>query len=76
MSALAERLPSMDAAQASLERIPVVQGSRRPGLLPSLAARIEAFFVQHRDKLAWLRAVMFLFFLALILLPLFLPEPA
>ncbi len=77
MSALAERLSPMDAAKASLEQIPVVvKGRQRPGLWPGAAARIEAFFVRHRDKLVWLHAVMFLLFLALIFLPLFLPEPA
>jgi hypothetical protein len=40
-----------------------------------LAGRIEAFFVHHRDRLVWVHGTMFLFFLVLLLLPLFLGEP-
>lgn len=36
---------------------------------------IEAVFVRHRDKLVWLHAAMFLLFLAVIAVPLFLPDP-
>ncbi|WP_260292985.1 4Fe-4S binding protein [Sedimenticola hydrogenitrophicus] len=39
-----------------------------------IAGPLEAFFVHHRERLVWLHAAMFLFFLAVILLPLFLPE--
>ncbi|BAO43754.1 polyferredoxin [Thiolapillus brandeum] len=54
----------------------VVQGANRPGRWPGVAARIEAFFVHHREQLVWVHASMFLVFLAVIFLPLFLPEPA
>ncbi len=40
-----------------------------------LSERIEAFFVRHRDKLIWLHAAMFVLFLAVIAVPLFLPDP-
>ncbi|HDK37930.1 MAG TPA: 4Fe-4S binding protein [Thiolapillus brandeum] len=53
----------------------MVNGSKRPGLWPAASASIEAFFVRHRNKLVWVHGLMFLFFLAVILLPLFLPEP-
>jgi len=39
------------------------------------AASIEAFFVRHRERLVWAHGLMFLFFLGIILLPPFLPEP-
>lgn len=56
--------------------IPItVNGRIRPGRLPRLAALIEDLFVRHRDRLVWLHAVFFVFFLALIFLPLVLPEP-
>lgn len=36
---------------------------------------VEAVFVRHRDKLVWLHAAMFVLFLAVIVVPLFLPDP-
>jgi polyferredoxin len=36
---------------------------------------IEAFCVRHRDKLLWVHATMFVLFLAIIVVPLFLPDP-
>lgn len=36
---------------------------------------VEAFFVRHRDRLVWLHAAMFALFLAVIVVPLFLPDP-
>ena len=56
--------------------IPItVNGRIRPGRLPRLAAFIEDLFVHHRDRLVWLHAIFFVFFLAVIFLPLWLPEP-
>ena len=56
--------------------IPItVNGRTRPGRLPRLAAFIEGLFVRHRNRLAWLHAVFFVIFLAVIFLPLWLPEP-
>jgi hypothetical protein len=61
---------------ATFQGIPVtVNGRPRPGRLPRLAAFIEDLFVRHRDHLVWLHALFFVFFLALIFLPLWLPEP-
>ncbi|MGD2056584.1 MAG: 4Fe-4S binding protein [Gammaproteobacteria bacterium] len=58
------------------QEIPItVNGRQRPGRLPRLAAFIEDLFVRHRHRLVWVHAVFFLFFLALIILPLWLPEP-
>ena len=50
-------------------------GGTRPGLFPGLASVLEGFFVRHRRKLPYLHAVMFLGFLAAIIVPLFLPLP-
>ena len=36
---------------------------------------IEAFFVRHRDRLVWLHAAMAVVFVAVIVLPVFLPDP-
>ncbi len=36
---------------------------------------LERFFYRHRDKLVWIHAAMFVFFMVLLFLPLFLPEP-
>jgi len=64
------------AAADGLAAIPiVVQGADRPGRWPGMAAHIEAFFVRHRAQFVWLHAAFFLFFLAVIFLPLWLPEP-
>jgi polyferredoxin len=55
--------------------IPVtLNGRTRAGRLPRLAGFIEQIFVRHRDRLAWVHAVFFVLFLALIFLPLLLPE--
>ena len=62
---------------ATLAGIPIhIEGAHRPGLWPTATAAIEAFFVRYRDYLVWVHVVMLLFFLAVIVLPLFLPEPA
>jgi hypothetical protein len=69
--------PVSPNSRASLKTIPVhVEGIRRPGLWPAASAAIEAFFVRHRERLVWVHVLMFLVFLAVIVLPLFLPEPA
>ncbi|MEW5726503.1 MAG: 4Fe-4S binding protein [Pseudomonadota bacterium] len=36
---------------------------------------VEAFLVRHRDRLAWLHAAMAVVFLAVIVVPVFLPDP-
>lgn len=36
---------------------------------------IESFFVRHRDRLVWLHAAMAIVFLAVIVVPVFLPDP-
>lgn len=60
-------------ASAQLSAIPIqVAGT----MDARLARPIEAFFVRHRGQLVWVHAGMFLFFLALIFLPLFLPDAA
>lgn len=41
-----------------------------------VAEKIETFFVRHRKKLIWVHALMFCFFVALLIIPLFLPDPA
>lgn len=46
---------------------------RPEGLWPGLATRIEEFFVRHRRKLTLVHGMMFLFFVALLVVPLFLP---
>jgi hypothetical protein len=43
--------------------------------ITSLSQAVETFFVRYRDKLVWVHAAMFLVFLAVIGVPLFLPEP-
>lgn len=48
----------------------------RRGRLGRLADRIEALLLAHRRKLSIVHAVMFVFFLGIVLVPAFLPEPA
>lgn len=56
----------------NLAAIPVqVEGGQQS----APATRLEAFFVRHCDKLVWIHIAMFVFFLAVVLGPLFLPEP-
>lgn len=45
------------------------------GLWPHVSQRIEAFFLAHRDKLTLIHIVMFIVFLAILIIPLFLSEP-
>lgn len=52
----------------------ICNGAYRHGLWPAAATRSEAFFVRHRNKLLWVHVTTFVFFLAIILLPLYLPE--
>jgi hypothetical protein len=69
--------PVSPAPRSTLQAIPVrVEGARRPGLWPSVSAVIEGFFVRYREQLVWVHVLMFLVFLAIIVLPLFLSEPA
>lgn len=42
---------------------------------PLPANRLERFFARHRDKLVYVHAAMFVFFLVVIFGPLFLPDP-
>jgi len=55
--------------------IPVITGTLRVDG-DGLVRRIERFFVRHRDRLVWVHGAMFFAFLAMLFLPLFLPEPA
>ncbi len=41
-----------------------------------IAGPIEAFFIQHRERLAYLHIAMFIVFVAIILVPVYLPESA
>ena len=67
---------SASLAAERLAAIPVqVQGADRPGRLPGLAGWLEGFFVAQRERLFWVHLAFFLAFLALIFLPLLLPEP-
>ncbi len=63
------------SATAKLLDIPVevvgVAPSRRQH---PLITRIEAFVVRHRERLVWIHGAMFVFFLAMLFLPLFLSE--
>lgn len=45
------------------------------GARPAWLRRIEAFFVRQRERLVWVHAAMFVFFLAVLFVPLFLPDP-
>ena len=59
-----------------LGEIPVLVSNRHASeKKPGLTATIEHFFVQQRDQLVWVHAVMFIFFLAVVALPLFLGDP-
>ena len=59
-----------------LEDIPVHVGvGSHSGQKIGLATFIEAFFVRYRNRLVWVHITMFLFFLTVILLPLFLGDP-
>ncbi len=42
----------------------------------TLTERVTAFFYQHRDHLVYIHALMFIFFMALLFVPLFLPDPS
>ncbi len=67
---------SISPSNTLLQDIPIeVENHQRLGWKPLLTASIEAFFVRYREHLVWLHGGMFLFFLAVILLPLFLSEP-
>ncbi|WJW75810.1 4Fe-4S binding protein [Thiohalobacter sp. IOR34] len=66
--------PTTSEASLKLHEIPVVARSERQR--HALTRALEAFFVRHRDRLAWLHLGMFVLFLALLFGPLFLPSPA
>ena len=73
----ADVVPGAVTAANTLHGIPVrVEAVARPAGQGFMAGRIEAFFVRHRERLVWLHTAMFLLFLLVIMLPLFLPEPA
>lgn len=58
------------------ERVRRVVPAEDAGRLAArLAAPLEAFFVRHRGRVAWIHALMFAGFLVLIAVPPFLPEP-
>ncbi|WP_236725700.1 4Fe-4S binding protein [Solemya pervernicosa gill symbiont] len=54
----------------ALQAIPIHATPRRE----RSANVIEAFFYRHRERLVWLHGAMFLFFLAVILIPVWLPD--
>ncbi|OUR68853.1 ferredoxin [Cycloclasticus sp. 46_83_sub15_T18] len=59
--------------QQRLKEYPV----RSPGSFNArVAVPVERFFARNKKNLIWVHVVMFLFFLVVIALPLFLPEPA
>ena len=49
--------------------------SEGAGLAPRLAIAVEAFFVRHRSRLIWVHVAAFLCFLAIMVVPLLLPDP-
>lgn len=51
-----------------------IEPAQNPGFFPRIARSIETFFLVHREKLAYVHAVMFLLFLIVILGPLFVGE--
>lgn len=55
-------------------RIVPAEELRRP--TEGVTARLERFFVRHRNRLVWVHTAMFVFFLAMLFLPLFLSEPS
>ncbi len=65
----------MNAEAAPVDRLNAIP-VRVEAPAPRPIRRIEAFFVRHREHLMWVHGAMFLGFLALIFLPLALPEPA
>lgn len=61
----------------TLDMIPIrAIDAARPGRWPRAAAYCEGFFLRHREQLVWVHAAMFIVFMALVFLPLFLPESA
>ena len=73
MNAPAQQKLTGSLAAEQLASLPI----RIPGTVDArIAGPVEAFFVRQRDRLVWLHAGMFLFFLAVTFLPLFLPEAA
>lgn len=59
-----------------LESAPRPSCSARPqARFPGRLHRIERFFVRHRERLVWVHGVMFVGFIAIVLLPAALPEP-
>lgn len=46
-----------------------------PAILPAATRTIEAFFVRHRERLVWLHLAMAAVFIAIIVVPVFLPDP-
>lgn len=69
---MSEPMPGVTAQPIHI----VKRGAIRQGARTSRASeRVEAFFLRHRDRLLWLHAAMFVLFLAVIVLPLLLPDP-
>lgn len=44
-------------------------------MMPGITRRVEAFFVRHRERLVWLHLTMAAIFVAVIGVPVFLPDP-
>jgi len=75
---LPDHILSKPAPEFSNE-IPIVQIVEQASTTAKNSNRLEAierFFVARNEQLKWLHLVMFIVFLLLLLLPLFLPEPA
>lgn len=66
----------MNSALKNLEQIAVrVQNQGSSPGQKDWVRRVEAFAVRHRSQLAWIHVSMFLGFMALMIIPLFLPLP-
>ena len=66
-----EIIPSVAATACRTKRVLIHNGARTT----RRSEVVEAFFLRHRDKLVWVHAAMFVLFLAVIVVPLFLPDP-
>lgn len=67
--------PDNHPPRRTLEDIPVLTENSTSNRKSNFVTQIETFFVHYREQLVWVHISMFLFFMVLILLPLFLGEP-
>ncbi|MFK5894769.1 MAG: 4Fe-4S binding protein, partial [Pseudomonadota bacterium] len=65
------------SAEQAIKAIPIriIPESELSNSSHHLAGKIEAFFVHYRKKLVWVHALMFCFFVIVLVVPLFLPDP-